>query len=50
MNSQSLLEAEVAVQEAASSPTAEYGHEHPMVDILACNAEKVTGAQSHWRF
>ena len=36
-------EAEVVVQEAASNPAAKCDHEHPMVEILARNAEKVTG-------
>lgn len=36
-------EAKVEIQEAASNPAAACAHDHPMVDILARQAETVTG-------
>ncbi|KAN0114409.1 putative peptidase [Hyaloscypha variabilis] len=36
-------EAKVEIQEAASNPAAACSHDHPMVNILAKNAETVTG-------
>ncbi|CAE6866723.1 Succinyl-diaminopimelate desuccinylase [Paraburkholderia aspalathi] len=36
-------QAEVAIQEAASNPSSSCAHDHPMVGILASNAEAVSG-------
>jgi acetylornithine deacetylase/succinyl-diaminopimelate desuccinylase-like protein len=36
-------QAEVAIQEAASNPSSSCAHDHPMVGILANNAEAVSG-------
>ncbi|KAL1852378.1 hypothetical protein Daus18300_012211 [Diaporthe australafricana] len=36
-------EAKVAIQTAASNPAAACAHDHPMVDILARHAQRVTG-------
>lgn len=36
-------QAEVAVQEAASNPSSSCAHDHPMVSILASNAETLSG-------
>ncbi|KAH7354880.1 hypothetical protein BKA65DRAFT_230094 [Rhexocercosporidium sp. MPI-PUGE-AT-0058] len=35
--------AEVEIQQAASNPAAGSAHDHPMIDILARQAERVTG-------
>lgn len=40
---ESYPEARVEVQQAASNPAAGCAHDHPMVDILARQAERVTG-------
>lgn len=39
-------EAMIEVLEAASNPAAASAHDHPMVDILACQAEGVTGREA----
>jgi len=36
-------QAKVEIQEAASNPAAACAHDHPMVQILAKNAERITG-------
>lgn len=38
-------EATVDIQQAASNPAAACAHDHPMVDILARQAERVTGSR-----
>ena len=36
-------QSEVSIQEAASNPSASCAHDHPMVEVLARNAEQITG-------